>query len=88
MLNQSKNFWEEVVCKVKSVSVLNEDDYFELIEDYKGRFFENPECVLNTNVNPDIVIWAILETLKKNDNIELLNNLSRDELGKDGKLYY
>jgi len=89
MLNQNREFWENVAGKVRTMSVSPETDYFEFIENYRGRFFEKAPCALNTNANPDIVIWAILETLKEAANEDYsISNLSRDELGKDGKLYY
>ena len=89
MMNKNKEFWKEV----DNFLVNNYLDSGKIIEDYRGRFHENPEAAYITNVNPMILSVAILQVYNKDnlyleDFIEEIQNLSVDDFGKEDKIYY
>ena len=82
MLNKNKEFWEKIIKELKKDFP---DNDYEIIENYHGRFWENAEAALVTDVDPFEVKYMIKKILNENPEYE---NLSIDDFGKDGHIFY
>ena len=89
MINKSKDFYQEICNMLQQLGY-----ECRILEDYNGRFFENPQAVLATNAPTPYVHFLIGLTLMEEtggneiDIVNEMNKLSHDQLGKDTFLYY